>query len=151
MNEHKLIRLFLIAAIAFSLGMASMAYFRELPKCKAKTNTVVISCGDTLSIENLRKYCVKIGMKHPDAVVSHAVIESGNGISWLGYKCHNLFGMTYPTKRKTLAIGKTDSQYCIYSTWEDCVKDYRLWQEPYDAELDTVVNYFDFLRRKEYF
>jgi len=151
MNGTKLMQLFLACALSFALGMWTFRAFYKLPKCKEKTNMVVIDCGDTLSIDALRDYCHKIGMKHPDAVVSHAILESGAGISWLAYKCHNLFGMTLPNKRQTTAIGETKSHYAIYANWKDCVQDYRLWQQAHDAELDTVTNYFDFLRRKNYF
>ena len=84
-----------------------------------------------------------------DEVFAQLQIESGHLNSFLALKANNLCGMRYPSKRPTSAIGiflpesntiikgsqKDLKKYCqknnyaVYATWQDCIKDYKLWQD----------------------
>lgn len=97
---------------------------------------------------------LKLELKNLDIVCRNEVfaqlqIESGHMASYLFIKTNNLCGMRYPFKRSTSAIGiflpeldtiikgsqnalKKYSQrnnYAVYACWQDCLKDYKLWQD----------------------
>ncbi len=85
----------------------------------------------------------------PEQVYAQILIESGNLNSYLTKRTNNLLGMRYPYKRKSSAVGlflpgenlivkgeksdlkkyKSQNNYAVYETWEDCIKDYKHWQE----------------------
>jgi hypothetical protein len=83
-----------------------------------------------------------------EAVFAQIQIESGHMKSFLFQKTNNFFGMRYPCKRSTQAIGMylpdsdtiiygsqkdlkkyaSKNNYAVYACWQDCVKDYKFWQ-----------------------
>lgn len=85
----------------------------------------------------------------PEQVFAQILIESGNLNSYLTKRTNNLLGMRFPFKRNTSAVGiflpgenlvikgkkgdlkkyKSKNNYAVYETWEDCIKDYKHWQE----------------------
>jgi hypothetical protein len=85
----------------------------------------------------------------PEQVYAQILIESGNLNSFLTKKTNNLLGMRFPFKRQTTASGiylptdnsivkgaraelkkyRTVNNYAVYDTWEDCIRDYKYWQE----------------------
>jgi uncharacterized FlgJ-related protein len=85
----------------------------------------------------------------PEQVYAQILIESGNLNSFLTKKTNNLLGMRYPYKRESAAVGlflpgqntvvkgsKADlkkyrsvNNYAVYETWEDCIRDYKYWQQ----------------------
>ena len=80
------------------------------------------------SKDNLQKEIVKQGIKYPDIVMAQAKIESGHFTSAIFKENNNLFGMKLPAQRKTTAIGKNRG-HAKYETWQDSVKDYKIWQD----------------------
>jgi hypothetical protein len=80
------------------------------------------------SKENLEKEINKQGIKYPDIVMAQAKIESGHFTSAIFKENNNLFGMKLPAQRKTTAIGKNRG-HAKYETWQDSVKDYKIWQD----------------------
>ena len=88
----------------------------------------------------------KLKIEHPEIVYIQFREESGNGGSALSVKHYNLFGMKYPTKRKTTAVGKTKSGYAIYKSWKDSVEDYKIFQKFYMSGLSRS-QYLSKLRR----
>ena len=55
-------------------------------------------------------------------------LESASGTSNLARTCNNIFGMKYPTKRATTAIGRTTEGFSIYMSIKDAVIDLKLFQ-----------------------
>ena len=90
----------------------------------------------------LREYQVK----EIDKVKAQIRHETGNLTSRLCLQRNNLFGMHYPYKRQTTAIGKEKNRAAIYRSFRDSIKDYALWQEAYYQGGD----YFYFLERHGY-
>ena len=78
--------------------------------------------------EELEKEINKQGIKYPDIVMAQAKIESGHFTSAIFKENNNLFGMKLPAQRKTTAIGKNRG-HAKYETWQDSVKDYKIWQD----------------------
>jgi hypothetical protein len=102
-----------------------------------------------LTVENLQKELEKNHILCQDQVLAQIMIESGNLQSFLTHRTNNLIGMRFPYKRKTTAIGiylpssnsiyrgsqqelkkhKLKNNYAVYNNWQDCIRDYKLWQE----------------------
>ena len=80
------------------------------------------------SPQNLQQEIVKQGIKYPDIAMAQAKIESGHFTSPIFQENNNLFGMKLPSVRQTTAIGKNRG-HAKYKTWQDSVKDYKLWQD----------------------
>jgi flagellum-specific peptidoglycan hydrolase FlgJ len=87
-----------------------------------------LSFAQKFSPQNLQQEIVKQGIKYPDIVMAQAKIESGHFSSPIFKENNNLFGMKLPESRKTTAIGKNRG-HAKYNTWQDSVKDYKLWQD----------------------
>ena len=102
-----------------------------------------------LNAENLRNELDANHIICPKQVYAQIMIESGHLNSFLCKRTNNLLGMRYPIKRTTTAIGiflpasnliikgtqaelkkySNQNNYAVYENWQDCVKDYKLWQE----------------------
>jgi uncharacterized FlgJ-related protein len=93
------------------------------------------------SRENFAKVVKSVGIKNPDIAVAQSLLETGHFTSPVFKKNNNLFGMKHPSKRDTVSKG-TKNGHAYYDSWQDSVKDYRLWQQKLG---------FDELPRDEYF
>jgi len=102
-----------------------------------------------LTVENLHRELEKNHILCHDQVFAQIMIESGNLKSYLTRRTNNLIGMRFPYKRNTSAIGiylpytnsiiignqkelkkyKSKNNYAVYSNWQECIKDYKFWQE----------------------
>ena len=78
--------------------------------------------------ENLKKEIQKQNIVHPDVALAQATWESGHFKSKIFKENNNLFGMKLAHQRDTTAIGQNRS-HAKYNTWQDSVKDYKLWQD----------------------
>ena len=102
-----------------------------------------------LTKESLRQ---ELDIQHvicPEQVYAQILIESGHLNSFLVSRTNNLLGMRYPFKRQTTAIGiflpdenivikgtqeelkkyRNKNHYAVYASWQDCVGDYKFWQD----------------------
>lgn len=97
-------------------------------------------------------------------VLAQAKLESLHLTSHLCRKANNLFGMRYPGRRETTAIGVylqgkdtiiygnrdelkqylKQPTYAVYASWVDAVKDYKMWQ---DNAFKVEEKYLSFLNR----
>lgn len=115
-----------------------------------------------LNTENLRIELDKNHIVCPEQVYAQILIESGHLKSFLSQRTNNLLGMRYPFKRNTTAIGiflpesnliikgsqaelkkySKQNNYAVYASWEDCIKDYKYWQ---DKSFKLTERYLTFL------
>lgn len=80
------------------------------------------------TINNINRYAINIGVRHPDIMIKVCRKETGH----LKYvKNNNLFGMKLPKKRKTTAIGKTNNNYAVFRNWAECVQDWKIFEAQY--------------------
>ena len=85
---------------------------------------------DHVLLDSLRSWNVYF----PELVLKQMKLETGNYKSNIFLKTNNLMGMTYPTIRKTTAIGKYISgkyKYACYENWIESAKDYLIFQQTY--------------------
>lgn len=68
-----------------------------------------------------------MGVQHIDIALAQAILESGTFTSNMFKTKNNMFGMKVPGRRETTAINKKG--YAAYSSWFDCVRDYKLYQD----------------------
>lgn len=117
-----------------------------------------------LNKENLLRVLQEEGVFCAEVVLAQAQVESGLLTAGNSSKINNLFGMRYPSRRQTTAIGLyfqgKDSvvlgtqkelrkhlnkpTYAVYDNWVDAVKDYKIWQ---DFSFKAESKYIDFLQR----
>ncbi|KAA9339866.1 hypothetical protein F0P96_04415 [Hymenobacter busanensis] len=76
--------------------------------------------------------------------LAQAVLESRNFTSDVYQRAHNFFGMTFPSKRDTVAIGK-DGKYCKYANDLDCIRDYFKWLSYWKIYSDAQL--LEFLKK----
>jgi hypothetical protein len=115
-----------------------------------------------LTSENLCTELHNTKVLCPDEVFAQMMLESGNLKSYLVRHTNNMLGMRYPVRRMTTASGiflpERDTiikgnvaalkkyaglnNYAVYDTWQDAVKDYKLWQ---DAHFSLNERYLTFL------
>ncbi|GEM_PF-2058051 len=82
-----------------------------------------------MSIENLADELIKQDVAHWRVVLAQAIVESGwNFDSYLFRHSNNFIGMRIPYARESTRVGSFKG-YSVYATWQDCVKDIKLWQE----------------------
>jgi flagellum-specific peptidoglycan hydrolase FlgJ len=82
---------------------------------------------------------VKYNIKFPNIVFAQSLIETGHFTSDLLHMENNLFGMKYPTRRKTTSLGKSNGGYASYEKWTDSVEDYYLWQQNMLKSRDNIT------------
>ncbi len=115
-----------------------------------------------LNEENLLKELDSNHIICSEQVFAQIMIESGHLNSYLAKRTNNLLGMRYPFKRTTTAIGiflpstnliikgnqselkkyKNQNNYAVYKNWEDCILDYKYWQ---DKSFKLTERYLNFL------
>lgn len=93
--------------------------------------------------ENIYKYIVACGIKHPDIVYRQALLESGF-CSNIYRRANNLFGMRVARSRPTTAKGEY-SGFARYDNWMESVQDYALYQAAYMRKARTRAQYFNAL------
>lgn len=81
-----------------------------------------------LTKENLWQAIVQMNIKYPDLVFAQAILETGHFKSINCITNNNLFGMKLPRLRETVAT-KSSKGYAKYSSWEQSVYDYKLYQD----------------------
>lgn len=82
------------------------------------------------SPKNLFAELKKQGVSYPDVALAQARLESAHFKSDIFKDNNNLFGMKHPSVRQTVSKG-VNRGHANYNTWQDSVKDYKLWQEFY--------------------
>ena len=115
-----------------------------------------------LTDENLKDEIKEQNIVCNKEVFAQIQIESGHLNSFLCKRTNNLLGMRYPFKRKTAACGlflpesdtiilgsqkdlkkyASQNNYAVYACWQDCVKDYKYWQ---DQNFKITEKYLSFL------
>ncbi len=117
-----------------------------------------------LTIDDVRKEIELQQILCADEVLAQVRLESANLKSYLFLKTNNMFGMRYPAKRPTAAVGiylpgkdttiigdqstlkryAAQNNYAVYNHWRDAVADYKLWQQ---HNFKVQERYTEFLGR----
>ena len=100
---------------------------------------------EKFSKKALYSFILSLGIEYPDIVYAQAKIESANFHSKLFRHQNNLFGMTYPGRTKSVAIGLKNG-YNVYNSWQASVIDYKLWQARMIHKIDNEQDYLFYLQ-----
>lgn len=99
---------------------------------------------DIITEEKLLSYIRELNIAHPKIVLTQAKLESGNFKSSIFKSNRNIFGMRFPEKRNTTAIG-VNKNHSVYSSWRKSVEDYKIWQDTYAKKYKTKRQYLKYL------
>lgn len=139
--------------------------YREANFYSQHKNTIYQEKTDSLKIDNIysmydinkpfsKERLVDIvsdlSIKHPKIVIAQAILETGHFTSQLFILNHNLFGMRVAYKRPSTHADNSIRDnyvkgYAFYTTWENSVIDYALWQGSYARNLNEE-QYFEKLQ-----
>jgi hypothetical protein len=134
----------LIAVLVGYLVLNRQKIIKSDPKIvKVVVHDTIVSGPIKPTRENIYKYIVACGIKHPDIVYRQALLESGF-CSNLYRKANNLFGMRVARSRPTTAKGEY-SGFARYDNWMESVQDYALYQAAYMRKARTREQYFNAL------
>jgi hypothetical protein len=117
---------------------------KEVPKVVRQViHDTIVTAPIKPTRENIYKYIVACGIKHPDIVYRQALLESGF-CSNIYRRANNLFGMRVAHSRPTTAKGEY-SGFARYDNWMESVQDYALYQAAYMRKARTREQYFNAL------
>jgi hypothetical protein len=122
--------------------------FNKNPITNSKDALLKMHQNEPLTESNLKAELKDQEVVCREAVFAQIQIESAHMTSFLFLKTNNFFGMRFPFKRSTQAVGlylpesdtiiygtqkdlkkfASKNNYAVYGCWQDCVKDYKLWQ-----------------------
>ena len=98
------------------------------------------------SESNLLAELKKQGVNFPDVALAQAKLETGHFKSDVFKENNNLFGMKHPSVRKTVSLG-SNRGHAKYATWQDSVKDYKLWQDFYKVSAMNKTQFISKLNK----
>lgn len=131
---------FLIIGLIFSsLGFTGAIKFNNF----VEKIPVIVRMNNTFSPEEVKEEIIRLNISHPDIVYAQCVIESGNFTSNIFKNNNNCLGIKLAKSRPTTAVGE-DFGHAKYKSWQDCIRDYALWQASYARNL-SKEEYLQFL------
>ena len=95
---------------------------------------------------NLLAELKKQGVNFPDVALAQAKLETGHFESAVFKENNNLFGMKHPSVRQTVSLG-SNRGHAKYKTWQDSVKDYKLWQDFYKVSTMNKTQFINKLNK----
>lgn len=90
---------------------------------------------------------LEYNIEHPEIVYRQAVHETADFKSRVFREGNNLFGMKYPNKRETTAVG-VHRKHAKYQSWIDSVIDMKLWQDYHKRFYKKYPTYYKFLEAR---
>jgi uncharacterized FlgJ-related protein len=106
------------------------------------------------NVERYREQLVLLGFDPAFTyiLISQAAHETANFTSNVFLSNSNMFGMRYPTKRKTTALQELNG-YAYYTSIEEGLKDIRLYFDyaALKTNYKTIAEYCEALKNKKYF
>jgi hypothetical protein len=127
----------------------------------AHQDEMLLKLRPALSAESLRNEIKELNLVCPDEAYAQMILESGNLSSFLTMRANNMLGMRFPFRRNTTASGlylpekdtviygtaaslkkyAKQNNYAVYLSWQDAVKDYKLWQDEYFRLGDRYLQF----------
>lgn len=142
---------FLLGIVLFSCISAGITY-----KTTIEYIPVIIKYEEIpFSEKNLKQEIANLHIKFPEIVYSQCIIEgaSKTGNKWknpIFLNGNNFLGLKKAYARPSTAISWGKNDYCIYSSWRDCIIDYSLYQSQNLRNVHTDQEYLQFLKEMGY-
>ena len=99
-----------------------------------------------LTENNLRKEIQSLNMKYEDVIIQQYKLESDYGKSNIYKQNKNFLGMKQAKLRPTTALG-TQNGHAYYNSWQDCLRDYAMWQLQNTRNIRNESEYYQLLDR----
>jgi flagellum-specific peptidoglycan hydrolase FlgJ len=133
-----LLLLFIISTLAFYTGfiVGGKKEEQQHPPQQVEVKNVHKDIEETIS---------KLNIKFENIVKAQIILESGNLTSIRAIRDNNIVGMKVAKQRPTTAIN--EKGHAIYSSIEDCLIDYALWQSQNAFKCRTEEQYLKLLGR----
>lgn len=134
----------------------SLTYELELTKTQVELKTIHEIYGK-ISIskektkqpnpEDIWEFILTLDTWYPEYIMAQAIVESSCG-TLMPQNSNNMFGMTVPKSRETVAINtKSDDKYAKYNNWKESVIDRVLWElNAFDCIKPTEDEYIEKLK-----
>jgi len=100
----------------------------------------------TLNEENLRTEIKRLNLKYENVIVQQYKLESNYGKSKIYKENNNFLGLKQARLRPTTALG-TQNGHAYYKDWQDCLRDYALWQLQNGRQIRNEKEYYELLDR----
>lgn len=141
-----------IALIFSSLGFTGAIKFNLLVE---KIPIIIRLNEEEFNEENLKAEIKKLNLKFPEVVYKQAIVEgaSKTGKRWqnpIFLNGNNFLGLKKSFYRPSTAINWNEHYYCIYDSWQDCLKDYCMFQAQNCKHIQTEQEYYHFLKELGY-
>lgn len=143
-----LIFFIIVVFSSFSAKVASKITIEKTP--------IIIRYQETpFSEENLQKEIDKLNLKFKKIVYAQCIIEgaSKNGNRWknpIFIEGNNFLGLKKAYLRPSTAVSWNEYGYCRYNNWQDCLRDYALYQAQNLKNIKTDEEYLKFLDEMGY-
>ena len=131
---------FVLLLVGFSSGVKVTTIVEKVPIIMRPDTSV------PLTEENLRKEIRSLNMKYEDIIVQQYKLESNYGKSHIYQTNKNFLGMKQAKLRPTTALG-TQHGHAYYKDWQDCLRDYALWQLQNTRQIRNEREYYALLDR----
>ncbi|TAH38857.1 MAG: hypothetical protein EYC69_14325 [Bacteroidetes bacterium] len=145
----------------FIFSFDDFSFSGDLGENQVRTKQFYIDQVKPLTKETLRAELDAQQVICPEQVYAQILIESAHLESYLTKRTHNLLGMRFPFRRKTAAIGiflpesnmvilgtqdelkkyRNQNHYAVFENWQECIKDYRLWQDECFKLTDRYLSF----------
>jgi hypothetical protein len=131
----------LVGFLFISLGFTSTVNFNQT----IEKIPVLIYLGEqNFTEEKLKKEIKNLNLKFPRVVYAQCVLESGDFKSNIWNNNNNCLGMRVAKTRPTTAIGE-EFNHAVYNDWQDCLRDYAIWQAAYARKITNEEDYIKLL------
>lgn len=107
---------------------------------------VIKATEQPLNIENIREQLDRLNIKHKNIVLRQILLETNYLRSQSCLVGHNLTGMKCAYQRNKIQSGEY-LNHAAYSSWEESLIDYALFQSTYCSDIKTDEEYYNFLNQ----
>lgn len=128
-NSFKYIFLIIFPLLSYTVLSNSKIKIHKGPYIQLLGNQDIV-LEDSIILKELKDNKILF----PEIVLAQAHLETGNFTSQICKENHNLFGIKY-INRKPFQV-KELNNHCYYNSYKDCIKDYKLTQQYYLANID---------------
>lgn len=145
----------------FIFSFDDFSFSGDLGKDQVRSRQYTLEQVKPLSKDALREELDAQHVICPEQVYAQIMIESAHLESFLTKRTNNLLGMRFPFRRQTTAIGiflpesnliikgtqeelkkyRNQNHYAVFENWQECIKDYRLWQDECFKLTDRYLSF----------
>ena len=138
----------IIVATGLVAAISTSIFLNNKIKQSNTQSQILYDINDPFSQEKVRIYLKELHVRYIDVAVAQMMLESASGTSKIFREGNNLFGMKYPVRRATTALGERNG-HAYYSHWRKSCEDLALFQNfiANPENMDSESAYLDYIGR----